>query len=175
MLDLNKKRQDIITVATELFEKFVNMPKDVRPDNKERTGIQVFVWKPGTRNLVLVSVKEPPEAVKFFAIEKAVRANVLLHMSSESSANPSLMRFPGSVSISYLSREFADFCLCESVLISSTSGLTPEEDVAVSVSILADILGLSFLQACESIVSGGGELPDWYKKEDKGYFQFLFE
>ena len=72
MIDLSVRRQEITDVATEMFQKFINLPKDVRPDDKERSGIQVLVWQPGTRNLVLTSVKEPSEAARFFAIEKAV-------------------------------------------------------------------------------------------------------
>src|SRR6056297_2452844 len=99
MIDLNEKRQDIIAVATELFEKFVNMPKNVRPDNKERTGIQVLVWQPGTRNFLMVSVGEPSEAARFFAVEKAVRSLQNGDVSSGNSADPDIMQFSGSVSI----------------------------------------------------------------------------
>jgi NCAIR mutase (PurE)-related protein len=171
--DLNERRQDIIAVATELFEKFVNMPKDVRPDDKERTGIQVLVWEPGTRNLVIVSIKEPSEAAKFFSVEKAVRSHVLSDMSSQNSANPPTMEFAGSLSV------FIDELPGDEngagILRASTSGLTAEEEAAVSASVLARITGKSFVEICDSVRDFGGDLPDWYHKEDKGYFQFLFE
>ena len=168
MIDLNERRQDIIAVATKLFEKFVNMPKDVRPDDKERTGIQVLVWEPGTRNLVMASIKEPSEAAKFFAVEKAVRSHTLDHCSSANSADPSKMKFPGSVSVKFVHPGG----ISRSILVASVSGLKSEEDVAISVAILAKIFGSSFVEACEHVA---GELPDWYGNHDKSYFMFLFK
>lgn len=173
MINLNEKRQDIITVAIELFEKFVNMPKDVRPDDKERTGIQILVWEPGTRNLVLDSVREPSEAARFFAIEKAVRSHVLSDMSSGNSAHPPTMQFAGSVGV------FLDDILGIEyegrILRASISGLTAEEDAAISVAIIAKITEKSFSEICDLVFVFNGDLPDWYYEKHKGYFQFLFE
>lgn len=179
MFDLNERRQDIIAVATELFEKFVNMPKDVRPDDKERTGIQVLVWEPGTRNLVLVSVKEPSEAAKFFVVEKAVRANTNSHYSSENSADQGRLMFPGSISLKI--NDCPALVSLEGVgnrprvLIASVSGLKSEEDVAISAAILAKITGLTVYQICDNVNHNDGILPDWFYDNDAGYFEFLFE
>lgn len=173
MVDLNEKRQDIIAVATELFEKFVNMPKDVRPDDKERTGIQVLVWEPGTRNLVMVSVKEPSEAARFFAVEKAVRSHVVSDMSSGNTAHPPALQFAGSLSV--FVNELPKKVGGEGILRASTSGLTAEEDAAISAAVLAVATGNSFVEICDSVNEYGGVLPHWYDEEDRGYFQFLFE
>lgn len=172
MIDLNEKRQDIIAVATEMFEKFVSMPKSVRPDEKERTGIQVLVWEPGTRNLVMVSIKEPSEAAKFFAVEKAVRSHILSDMSSNDSAHPPTMQFAGSLSV-FLD-ELPGHADEEGILRASTSGLTAEEDAATSAAILAKITGVPFSKICDS-VNNYGDLPDWYNEENRSYFQFLFD
>ena len=174
MIDLNEKRQDIIAVAAELFEKFINMPKDARPDDKERTGIQVLVWQPGTRNLVMVSTGEPSEAARFFAVEKAVRSLQCGDVSSGNSADPDAMQFSGSVSIfpsTFSSIDIKD----EITLTASVSGLKAEEDVAISIAILAKIIGVSFLDVCESIEFNDGDLPEWFYDEGRDYFQFLFE
>lgn len=173
MIDLNEKRQDIIAVATELFEKFVNMPKDVRPDDKERTGIQVLVWEPGTRNLVMVSIKEPSEAARFFAVEKAVRSHVLSDMSSGNSVHTPTLQFAGSLSV--FINELSHNEGGEGILRASTSGLTAEEDAAVSAAVLAAVTGNSFIEICDSVNEFGGDLPDWYDEEDRSYFQFLFK
>lgn len=175
MIDLNEKRQDIIAVATEVFEKFVNMPKSVRPDDKERTGIQVLVWEPGTRNLVMVSIKEPSEAARFFAIEKAVRSHILTDMSSGNSEDSSAMQFAGSLSV-FLDESPGNEDKEDMLLISSTSGLTAEEDAAISAAVLAKVTGKSFIEICESVDLYGGNLPYWYDdKNRRKYFQFLFE
>jgi len=173
MIDLSEKRQSIIAVATEVFEKFVGMPKDMRPDDKERTGIQVLVWEPGTRNLVMVSIKEPSEAAKFFAVEKAVRSHVLSDMSSDNSAHPPTMQFPGSLSV-FLD-ELPGHEEEEGILLASTSGLSAEEDAATSAAVLARVTGNSFTEICDCVNDFAGGLPDWYDEADRSYFQFLFE
>lgn len=175
MIDLNAKRQDVIAVATELFEKFVSMSKDVRSDDKKRTGIQVLVWEPGTRNLVMISAKDPSEAAKFFSIEKAVRAECNFDHSSQNSANPGKMQFAGSVALQM--NEIPGFgnLSGNAILVASTSGLKEEEDVAVSIAILSKITGLTFKEVCNIIDLNDGLLPDWCYNETKGYFQFLFD
>ena|GEM_PF-1120752 len=173
MINLIEKRQDIIDIATEVFEKFVRMPKSLRPDNNERTGIQVLVWEPGTRNLVMVSIKEPSEAAKFFVVEKAVRSHVLSDMSSENSANSLAMQFAGSLSV--FMDELPGHEGEEGILRASTSGLSAKEDAATSAAILAKITGVSFVEICDNVNASYGHLPEWYHDEDKGYFQFLFE
>ncbi|MEI7451983.1 MAG: hypothetical protein WCK37_02125 [Candidatus Falkowbacteria bacterium] len=172
---MNEKRQDIIAVAAELFDKFVNIPKSVRPDDNKRTGIQVLVLEPHTRNLVMVSIKEPSEAAKFFVVEKAVRSEELSHMSSANSAHPPFMQFPGSLSVFLNELPGHNNKLEEGVLTVSTSGLLSEEDVAISAAILAKITGASFAQICDSVDAFSGELPDWYNKDSRSYFDFLFE
>ena len=172
MIDLSEKRQDIIAVATELFEKFVSMPKSLRHDDKERTGIQVLAWEPYTRNLVMVSIKEPSEAAKFFVVEKAVRSNESSNMSSANLADSSAMQFPGSLSV--FLNELPGRELKEGVLTVSVSGLLGEEDAAISAAIIAKITGVSFIEVCDSVDAFGGVLPDWYD-ENRSYFQFLFE
>lgn len=175
LFDLKSKRQEITAVATEMFEKFVNMPRDVRPDDKERTGIQVLVWQPGTRNLVLVTVREPSEAARFFAIEKAVRSETNGHYSSENSAEPKQMMFAGSITLQLNDIPGFEELSDEVVLAVSTSGLKAEEDVVVSASIQSKLTGLTFEEVCQEVDNNDGDLPDWYYYEDKGYFQFLFE
>ena len=173
MIDLNSKRQDIIDVATKIFEKFTSMPKSVRPDDKERTGIQVLVWEPGTRNMVMVSIGEPSEAARFFAVEKAVRSHILSDMSSGNSAHPDSMQFPGSLSV--FLNELRGHEGESGILRSSTSGLTGEEDAAISAASLSTATEVSFSEICDNVNEFFGDLPDWYDVEKRDYFQFLFE
>lgn len=172
MIDLNQKRQDIIAVATEIFEKFINLPKDQRPDEKERTGIQVLVWQPGTRNLVIVSVGKPSEAAQFFAIEKAVRSRVLSDMSSQNTEHEPSLQYAGSVSV--FLNELEGHHGEEGILCASVSGLKAEEDAAISAAVLAKVTGTSFLDICNSVNNYSGYLPDWYEGE-RDYFEFLFQ
>ena len=173
MIDLNEKRQDIIAVATELFEKFVNLPKSIRFDEKERTGIQVLVWEPGTRNLVLVSIGEPSEAARFFAVEKAVRSHLYNDAASDNSADSSIMQFAGSLSV-FLD-DLSGHENEAGLLMASTSGLTADEDAAISAAVLAKVTGNPFGQICDHVNEYGGHLPNWYDSDEESYFCFLFE
>jgi hypothetical protein len=173
MIDLNSKRPQIIAVATELYKKFTSMPESVRHDDKVRTGIQVLVWEPGTRNMVMVSIEEPSEAARFFAVEKAVRSHVLSDMSSGNSADPDSMQFPGSLSV-FLD-ELRGHEGESGILRASTSGLTGEEDAATSAAVLATVTEVSFSEICDNVNESFGDLPDWYDEEKREYFQFLFE
>lgn len=174
MINLNEKRNEVFEIASELFEKFTNMPKTVRTDEKERTGVQVVVWEPGTRNLIMVSVGEPSEAARFLAVEKAVRANAYADGTSSESEVASLNRFAGALSI------FWDFGETEkgqgrSEIFASTSGLKSEEDVAISIAVLAKITGKKFSEICDIIFHCDGQLPTWYDSGNRSYFGFLFE
>ncbi len=175
MIDLNEKRQEIIDVATQLFEKFINMPKDLRPDDKKRTGIRVVAWEPDTRNLAMVSIKYPSEASQFFAVEKAVRSVTNFHASSENSADENCMMFAGSVSVQMNEITGFENAKDSQLLVVSTSGLKAEEDVAVSLMVISKLIGLSVLDVCKNIDDNDGVLPEWYYDEDKSYLQFLFE
>ncbi|QQG52748.1 MAG: hypothetical protein HY931_00755 [Candidatus Falkowbacteria bacterium] len=172
MIDLNEKRQAIIAVATEMFNKFVSMPPELRSDDKPRTGIKVLVWEPGTRNLILFSVAEPSEAAQFFVVEKAVRSHILSDMSSQNSEHEPSLQYMGSLSV-FLD-ELEGRADKKGILLASTSGLKGEEDAAISASVLAEAADASFQDICDNVASNFGKLPFWYDSEDKSYFDFLF-
>ncbi|PKM91293.1 hypothetical protein CVU82_01695 [Candidatus Falkowbacteria bacterium HGW-Falkowbacteria-1] len=156
MINLDERRLDIISVATKAFEIITRIPNDVRKDDKERTGIQVLVRQPGTRNLVFVSIKEPSEAAKFFSAEKAVRSDLRFEMTSQESEDPKKLQFPGSVMIEVEDGHF---------LQASISGLQSEEDVAVAIAILSSLLSTIPSDLCERIRAQGGELPSCFEEE----------
>lgn len=172
MIDLNEKREAIIAVATKMFEKFVNLPQSVRPDEKPRTGIQVLIWQPGTRNLLLFSVGQPSEAAQFFVTEKAVRSHLLSDMSSQNSEHEPSLQYRGSLSV-FLD-ELEGHAGEEGTLRASTSGLSGDEDAATSAGVLAEATNVSVKAICDNVAANFGKLPSWYYDEDKRYFDFLF-
>ena len=177
MINLNEKKENIEIIATKLFEKFTGTSGNIRLDQKERTGIQVLVWQVNTKNFVMVPVKKPSVATQFFAIEKAVRAEVESDYTSQDSADLELMKYAGSISIPMNEVPGFEKLDDDVLLTASTSGLKAEEDVAISIAVLAEITGLFFREICELVLfySRRQSLPDWYFKKDKSYFSFLFE
>ncbi len=126
-LNLSEKKSQIALAATQAFNEIINAQG--RIDDKKRTGVQVLVREPDTRNLVLISVLEPPEHSKFFAVEKAVRSHLKNDYASQNSEHPDSMEFAGSVTVEI-----------DGVLVqASTSGMKAEEDVTISIRVLAAI------------------------------------
>jgi hypothetical protein len=151
-------------VAQYYFDKIVELPKEIRSDDKERTGIKYLIREIGTRNLILDSVGKPSEAAQFFAIEKAVRSETLGHATSQNSADPDKMKFPGSVTMNYLNKTF---------LQCSVSGLKGEEDVFVAVVLLANAFKVPVSYVIEMVELSGGELPWQFKKEGHYLYDLL--
>ena len=157
-MDLLEKKERVYKTATFWFEQLLKLPNDIRNDDKERTGIQVFAWEPGTRNLIYFPVSNPSEAAQIFSVEKAVRSYVLDDASSQNSQDVSKLRFPGSVTVTI-----------DGITITvSVSGLQSHEDVFIAIQILAGIFNKTTASICLSIVEQGGELPrftHWYENQ----------
>ena len=152
MIDLKEKCENIIFAVQGCFGALNGLPNEVRKDDKERTGIQVLIREPGTRNLLFFPVAFPSQAAMFFAAEKAVRSYLLKDPCSQNSADPEKMEFAGSVMITV-----------DGVSIQvSVSGMKAEEDVAIAVMTLAHIFNVNPKKICLQITMAGGRLPDCF-------------
>ncbi len=162
-IDLQEIKQELIRVATDGFNTLINLPKEIRGDDKERTGIQVLVREPGTRNLVFFSVGNPSEYAMFFSAEKAVRSHIHGDYASQNSADPKKMEFAGSITVTI-----------EGITLqASASGTKAEEDVALMVKALACIFNLSTKNVCFLIETKGGRLPDCFSLRGHYLRKFL--
>ncbi len=139
---LNSKREAILQTAEYCFDYITSVDSRVRLDDKIRTGIQVLVRVLNTRDLINAAIQEPSEHAKFFVTEKSVRAESHNHFSSGNTANADEFYFHGCVAV----RIAPDI-----IVHASTSGLKEEEDVAVSIAMLATLLGWSVRQVIENI------------------------
>lgn len=155
-INLSEKRAEIISKATELFDKIVNVPEEIRPDTSVRTGIQIFMREVGTRNSVFISIHQPSENAQTFSVEKAVRSETLGHYSSQNSEDPQLMKFRGSVTVDFATEKYQ----------ASVSGLKGEEDVAIAVIILSLVLGISVRNVIGKILANHGQLPECFFEKD---------
>lgn len=162
MINLNDRRQNIIDIASEIFNKILLI--DGRQDDKVRTGIQILVREVDTRNLVFISMAEPSEAAKFFAIEKAVRSGVLCDATSQDSEDCSRFQFSGSIMLDLAN--LADHPENVGLFQASVSGLKPEEDVLVAMVILAKLFELPFCDLHQNIETNLRALPKVLFTED---------
>jgi len=157
-MNLLEEKERAHKTATFWFNKLMKLSNDIRNDDKNRTGIQVFIWEPGTRNFVFFPVSEPSEAAQIFSVEKAVRSYVLGDASSQNSQDLSKLRFPGSVTVKI-----------EGItIVVSVSGLQSHEDAFIAIQVLARIFNETTTSVCLSIVEQGGELPrftHWYENQ----------
>lgn len=136
MNPLSEKRELVQALGTQLFEHLTKLPSNIRQDEKERAGICIVAREIETRNLIIVSIKDPSEAARFFAIEKSVRTECYNTLTSQDSECPEKMQFAGCISYS-LNNNKSDLA---DVLHISVSGLKAEEDVAVAIIIMSRIL-----------------------------------
>jgi hypothetical protein len=157
-MNLLEKKESAILTATFWFKELMKLSNEIRNDDKERTGIQVFAWEPGTRNFIYFPVGEPSEAAQIFSVEKAVRSYVLGDAASQNSQNISISRFPGSVTV----------IINGVTILVSVSGLQSHEDVFVAIQVLSGIFNETTASICLNVVEKGGRLPTfnhWYENQ----------
>lgn len=145
---IEDKRALIQQLGTELFEKIINLPYEIRFDEKPRTGIQIVTRAIYPEQLVMTTVKKPSERALFYAVEKTVRTESFCHATSADSADPERGKHPGCVI--YLPKEEGMFPYHVSV-----SGLKSEEDVAIALIILSRIIDKSVSEVTENIMMAG--------------------
>lgn len=162
MVDLIDRKTDLWTVASNWFKIINEDFASRRNDDKPRTGIQVFICEPGTRNLAYFPVGSPTEAAQVFAVEKVIRMELSGTITSQDCENPEKMQFPGGLSLSINGITFQG----------AVSGLLSPEDVFISLMLLCFISGLSPLRVCNYIVNHGGLLPRCF--DDKNYYLYKF-
>ncbi len=153
------ERELLLDFAEKLFDKLIYLPKDVRPDDKERTGIKILIREIGTRNIFLRSIAKPSEAAQFFAIEKAVRSETLGHATSQNSEDPEKMKYAGSVTAFNYQV--------------SVSGLKADEDVFIAIAVMAKFLDESIESVIFDIEEKGGLLPEWCSKKNFYHWKVL--
>ena len=154
-IDLAKKKMLIHLIGTQIFDYLTSLPKDIRPDKKDRTGIRILVRVPGTRNMLGISIHRPSEAAKIFAIEKSVRTDLYDDITSQDSEDEDVMKFRGCVSMR----------VNHEVFHSSVSGLLGSEDVMIAIIIIAITTNHTVSQVIINIKQRGGKLPQELFKE----------
>ncbi len=151
-LDLESKRRDIHAFGLKIFNEIINTPKEIRDDDKERTGIMILVREVNSRNLIFVKILEPSEATNYFVVEKAVRSVTLGQATSQNSQNEEEFKFAGSITIDlYNGKKYQV----------SVSGLQAHEDVVVAILVMAKTFDCTAYNVVENIIDFDGELPSF--------------
>ncbi|MEI8007924.1 MAG: hypothetical protein WCI00_00250 [bacterium] len=162
-VNFNEQRKFIETLGNQLFDYITGLPKDIRPDDKERTGIQILGRVLRSRNLVMVPIKEPSEAARFFAVEKSVRTESNSDKTSGDSEDVDSLHYQGCVSI------YID----DNEIHVSVSGLKAEEDVTVGIIILSGVTDISIAKIIKQIRKDGGVLPKQIFKKGHYLYELL--
>lgn len=163
--NLEAHRVPIAMIAEGLFEKITSLPKSIRDDDKERTGLMIFLREVGTDNILMIPIKDPSQAAEFFVVEKAVRSATLSHAASQNSEDPKRMQFAGSITITLEDgRKFQ----------ASTSGIKSPEDVGVSIVVLAYAVQWTTRNVIDNVLENGGKLPS-FLSDQKHYMRQIFD
>lgn len=144
------EKEKIHLIATRCFDYITSLPEGVRPKDKIRTGIQIYLEEMDTDNILLFSVYQPSERAKVFAIKKVLCMELLGDASSQNSENPEKRFFRGG--LRYVVNGFR-------VRI-GISGLFGDEDVATALTILAYLFKTSPGSIHGHIMSCNGKMPD---------------
>lgn len=160
-IDLKKKRKFIAELGLELFDYLTGLSEDIRTDNEERTGIQIFGKVAGTKNIVTVAVRDPSEETRIYAIEQAVRTECFMHKTSQDSEDIGRNQLAGSVSMYFDGKDIDG----EDIHL-SVCGLKPEENVVLAIILLAKILEVSIDEVIYDIQQDNGTLPDEIFQKD---------
>jgi hypothetical protein len=163
-INLGLIRGMLISEAYKRYDEIMNLPSDERKEEKVRTGIQIFIREPGTRNALYASIYHPSEAAQTFAVEKAVRSYTLGHFASQNSENPEKMQFRGSLTVNI-----------NGVLMqASVSGLDADEDVYEAANLLAKIFAMTPLEILNHVVENDGQIPATFKQKNHYLRKLLF-
>ena len=157
-IDLAQKKMLIHLIGTQIFDYLTSLPKDIRSDNEERTGISIVLRVPGTRNFLGVSIHRPSEEDKVSAIEKSVRTALYDDITSQDSEDEDVMKLRGCVSMK----------VNYEIFHSSVSGLLGSEEVAIAIIMMAIATDRTVSQVIINIKQRGGKLHQELFKE--GYY-----
>lgn len=162
MIDLQSIKREVANIGEEFFYKILCL--NGRNDgDKKRTGVQIVVAQPHTRNMAVISIGEPSDVAKFLAVEKAVRSEFYKDATSQNSDNEDMMQYAGSLT-------FNDGDVNIQV---SVSGLKPCEDVALSAIILSKILDKKISEITDVICDNKGMLPACFFDKDHYLYDLL--
>jgi len=155
-VNLDLIRGMLIAEAYKRYDEIMGLPGDERKEEKARTGIQIFIREPGTRNALYASIYHPSEAAQTFSVEKAVRSYTLGHFASQNSEDPEKMQYRGSLTVNI-----------GGILIqASVSGLDADEDVYVAANLLAKIFSMTTLEILSHIAENNGQRPATFKQKN---------
>jgi hypothetical protein len=155
--NLETRETDISLLASQIFRQLTQLPIGVRKDEKLRTGLSIFCQVPGTRNHLTMRINEPGKNAQFFAVEKAVRMVTRDHYSSADDADERKCQYAGAIRIP-ISSLFEDGEDCD--LVVSTSGIVPDEEVAISCIIASKLLGVPASRILQVLMTMAAPLPE---------------
>ncbi len=138
------------------------MSPDIRRDVKPRTGIATCLWEKQVDDMDYFTVELPSVRARILAVEKLVRTKEAGDYSSANTAIESQQKYPGCVAIP----------MSKQTIYVSVSGLKSEEDVALSVLILAYLFQIAPRYVCKIIRQNYGILPVEF--DDPNHYLYKF-
>jgi len=161
-IDLQANSVEVQALAAGFFRSITTMSPDIRQDVKARTGIATCLWEKQNDDMDYFTVEQPSVRARILAVEKLVRTKGAGDYSSANTANESQLKYPGCVAIP----------MSQQTIYVSVSGLKSEEDVALSVLILAYLFKISPRYVCKIIRQNHGILPAEF--DDVNHYLYRF-
>lgn len=161
-INLIEQRESLIELATKLFNYATELPyeeKWLKSKEKKSRGIQIFVYELKNKdNLVFNSIGEPSDFAKIFAVQQAVKAEILGHHFAS-------RKEPGVLSVLYK----------DTSIWASTAGLMEDENAVISLFLLAKVTDCKPGDMIKYILSNKGELPNCFLNVRQHYIYELID
>ncbi len=161
-IDLQARSAEVQALAAGWFRLMTSISPDIRQDIKPRTGIATCLWEKQVDDMDYFTVEQPSVRARILAVEKLVRTKGAGDYSSANTAIESQQKYPGCVAIP----------MSKQTIYVSVSGLKSEEDVALSVLILAYLFKISPRYVCKIIRQNHGILPVEF--DDPNHYLYKF-
>ena len=133
-----------------IFDRLTNLPLDVRPEVKERTGVNIMFRIQGLRENFHTPIALPSSAAHDFTVEKSVRTELMDDATSQDSENEEIFRYRGCITYELDGR----------LIHCSVSGLFGTEDVAIAIVSMATKVEVTIDDVIANIQRRGGKLPE---------------
>lgn len=150
-INLDEKRECIISLATNVFDYLIGLPEKIRPKGENQTGVNIMFKVLLTKSIVHMPIRYPSVLAHDYSIEKSVRTEMLEKVTSQDSENTTIFRYRGCISYKMPDGR---------IIHCSVSGLFGSEDVTIALIAMAKNLNIAVDEVIANIRHRGGALPE---------------
>ncbi len=153
--NLEERKDELIKLAHKLFMEITALPNEVRNDEKERTGMAVFIAPEFCDNFIRFNIGNPSDRAIRYAQRKAESLEGGEFYSTRDFENPEHAMWAGGIATDGWIEEMKNETNPEGLwLCVGVSGLKSEEDEVVAIILAATVLDVNPKQMVDHMIYG---------------------